>query len=144
MSDRLIYRPNHFTPDEWDNLSREQQIRWWKDRQPKRSSPHPRKGLRLYAKGTITKAEIPGFVFDNLTEDNLEEFIGSCPEDVLQLLRNTAASFPADGDDQGWSQLVRIQGVCYPPWVTQEEIRQELQERDRRFREGVRVLRKTE
>ena len=29
--ERLIWRPNEVSPDEWEILSRDEQIQWWKD-----------------------------------------------------------------------------------------------------------------
>ena len=62
-----IYRPNAITPEDWAKLSREQQIQWWKDREPRNlPAPDPARGVELYNTGIITKAELPCFVFEPL------------------------------------------------------------------------------
>jgi hypothetical protein len=144
MSERPIWRPNSFTPDEWNRLSREDQIRWWKDRQPKPQRLDPMKAIRLFRMGTITALEMPGFVFVNLTKENVQQFLGGCPSEELQVLRQKAASLPANADEEGWSRLVSIQSACHDPWVTEDEIRQDRQETDRRFRQGVELFRTAE
>ena len=144
MNERLIWRPNAFTPEEWDKLSRDQQIVWWKDqedREQKGPPMHPLRATRLYRKGIITEAEISTFVFVHLTEENVQEFLDACPADFLQQLREKAGQLPANDDNQGWGQLVSIEGVSYLSWVSGEEIQQRQQERRRRFREGVQTFR---
>lgn len=144
MNERQIWRPNSLTPEEWGNLSREQQITWWKDREGNREpSPAilPLRAVRLYHKGIITRAEFPSFVFGRITEDNVQEFLDGCPSIELQQLRDEANRLPATDDKEGWSQLISIESACYAPWVTDEEILQGQQERSRRFREGVQVFR---
>src|SRR4051794_27763418 len=124
MNERLIYRPNSFTPEEWDALSRDQQIKWWKDqtsREPKGLPIHPLRAVRLYRKGIITQAEILSVAFMHLTEENMQEFLDGCPAEVLQKLQETVDLLPANDDDQGWSQLVSIEAGSYAPWVTDEE-----------------------
>jgi hypothetical protein len=142
MTQRPIHRPNSFTPEEWDRLSREEQIQWWEKQQPEAEHLGPFEAVLLYRKGHLTAGELPVFVFDHLTDEHGRKLFAASPYEVLQLLRRTAASLPADDDEEGWRQLVRIESVCYPPWVTEEEIRRSRQDRDRRFREGVRIFRK--
>jgi hypothetical protein len=144
MNERLIWRPNALTPDEWDNLTREQQIKWWKDqenREPKIPSPNPLWAAQLYRQGKITKADVSTIVFENLTEKNLWKFLDGCPADVLQELREVADQYPADDNIQAWEKLVSIAIACYAPWVSVEEIRQGQQERRLRFRQGIRLFR---
>jgi hypothetical protein len=145
MNERHIWRPNSFTPEEWEKLSREQQITWWKDQvepEPKGPAIHPLWAVRGYAKGIITKAECLAFVFTRLTEGNEKEFLVGCPADVLRQLQEEADRLPANDDDQGWGQLISIESACYFPWVTDQEIQQGQKETRRRFREGVAVFRK--
>jgi hypothetical protein len=62
--ERLIWRPNEVSPDEWDRLSRNQQIQWWKDHAtPPKPPPHPLRAVALYHEGKITRSEIPFLVF---------------------------------------------------------------------------------
>jgi hypothetical protein len=79
-------------------------------------------------------------VFFGLTEGNISEFLNGCPADVLNDLRNAAARYPADADDEGWGSLVYI-GSAYAPSLTGEQMRESRAEAMRRFREGVRVFR---
>jgi hypothetical protein len=141
MSEGPIWRPNSFTPDEWEKLSREKQLQSWKDRPSTGPSLHPLNAVRLYDKGVITHAEIRIFVFENLTDRNIHEFFADCPVDVMLQLQQSVSQLPADDDADGWAKMVRISGICYAPWVTPDEIRQDQAERDRRFREGVRLFR---
>jgi hypothetical protein len=141
MSDGPIWRPNSVSPAEWDRRSREQQIEWWKAKERNRPAADPLRVADLYHKGIITEAEISAFVFEKLTEENVQSFLDRCPSDVLLQLRQDSESLPADGDDPGWAKLLRFGIVCYAPWVTEQEIRHGQQERDRRFRQGVQVFR---
>ena len=145
MSDELprIWRPNAITPEDWAKLSREQQIRWWKKvREPRNlPAPDPARGVELYSTGIITKAELPCFVFERLTEENVQGFMDSCPPDIVLYLRDDVRRLPPDDYDEGWRQLISIGGVLYAPWVTEEEIRKSQEESSRRFREGVRLFR---
>ena len=137
-----IYRPNAIASEDWAKLSREQQVQWWKDREPKTRAPSkPIRGIELYNTGIITKAELPCFVFERLTEENVQGFMDSCPPDIVFYLRDNVRRLPPDDYDEGWRQLISIGGVLYAPWVTEEEIRQSQEESSRRFREGVRLFR---
>lgn len=137
-----IFRPNAIAVKEWEKLSREQQIQWWKDREPRNlPAPDPARGVELYNAGIITQAELPCFVFERLTKDNVREFMDSCPPDIVLYLRDSARRLPPDDYNDGWRQLISVGGVLYEPWVTEEEIRQGQEENSRRFREGVRLFR---
>ena len=130
--ERLIWRPNEVSPDEWDRLSRDGQIHWWRDHiPPTKPRPHPLRAISLYQEGTTTRSEIPIFVFEKLTEDNVGEFIAGCPEAVQEILQLHAEQLPADDDEDGWSH----------PWVSAEDIRRAEAESNRRYREGVRMFR---
>ena len=139
-----IWRPNSFTVEAWDNLGREEQIRWWEAQETRSPPPEPSKGVEAYLKGTITRAELPTIIFERLTLTNVNEFLTTCPADVLELLRMHAYELPADGDDEGWGKLISIQGVCYAPWVTKEEIRESQLDSARQFRQGVQVFRSSD
>ncbi len=83
--------------------------------QPKSSAIHPLKAVRQFCKGIITKAELSSFVFDRLTKENVQEFLDGCPADILQYLKESANRFPANEDNQGWDQLICIEGASYFP-----------------------------
>jgi len=142
-----IWRPNSFTSDEWNKLSREEQIRWWKaqdsehEEPRERPSQHPLRAIEMYQDGIIAKAELPTFVFERLTPDNATEFVAECPSEFVVQLQERVNDLPGDDDDEGWSSLISIRGVLYAPWVTEEEIRAAEDEQDKRFRSGVRVFR---
>ena len=139
MKDRPILRPNAISPNEWDNLSRENQIQWWKDHSTPTKPSHPLRAITLYKKGMIAKSEIPIFVFERLTVDNVREFIEGCPTELLTLLQAKAKKLPADDDDDGWKNVIIHHGAKYAPWIPMEDIREAEEESDRRYREG-RVL----
>ena len=139
--ERPIWRPNSFTVEAWDNLGREEQIRWWEAQETRSPPPEPSKGVEAYLKGTISRAELPTIIFERLTLTNVNEFLTTCPADVLEFLRMPADELPADGDDEGWGKLISILGGCYAPWVTNEEIRDSQLDSARQFRQGVHVFR---
>lgn len=141
MSEQRIFRPNSFTPEQWDELPRKQQVQWWKDQEQKGRDPQPLRAVSLYRRGVITKSAVPTAVFGSLTTKNVAEFIAGCPTDIMQLLRDSADELPADGDDQAWAKLICIFGGSYHPWVTQEEIEAARRDGNRRFREGVQIFR---
>lgn len=137
-----IWRPNGFTPEEWRRLTRDQQARWWKDQESKEPvGREPLRAIDLYREGAIAKGETPSAVFRRLTEKNVREFLTHCAPDLLLLVREHAASLPADDDEERWGEVVHIFGGEYDPWVTVEEIRETEEEAQHRFREGLRVFR---
>jgi hypothetical protein len=138
----LIFRPNSFTRDEWDNLSREQQIQWWKDQQPKSVRPvDPLRFVEHYSKGITTRNELKFAVFRCIVPANIHAFLDGCPPDILQDLNQFATTFPEDDDEQQWQQTIFIQGRTEAPWTTAEEIEKEDEERKKCFREGLRIFR---
>ena len=110
-------------------------------RKPQASPPS--KGIELYLKGAITQSELPIFVFERLTQQNVEQFLATCPADVLELLRRHADRLPAEGDD-GWGKFRTFHMGSYAPWVSAEEIRESELESDRRFRQGLKVFRSSD
>ena len=144
MKERIIWRPNEITPEVWDTFSREQQIQCWKEhtaRTPKEPPAHPLRAQRLYDAGHITKCEISRYVFEHLTEDNIQEFLHGCSDEILCHLRQEVEELPANDDQPGWSRIVFHQMGSYFPWVTNDEIQRAKEERDRRFREAVKLFR---
>jgi hypothetical protein len=143
VKERLIYCPNCFTLDEWEKLSREEQIQWWRDqraKEPPRLPVQPLTVVRNYERGMLTDMSFGPILFSHLTAENIHEFLKSCPADVLNQLREYASRLPPDGDP-GWSDFIMVSSACYPPWVTEEEILQSQRDRDRRFHDGLRIFR---
>jgi hypothetical protein len=140
----IIYRPNSFTQEEWDALSRDEQIRWWGGRKPKDAAPpNPLRAVERYRQGIVTKVEFYRLVFERLTEGNVREFVEKCPADLRLLLSQDAANYPPDDDDERWGQCRRIQAVCFRPWdtPTKEEFEAAGRETIRLIRQGVRLFR---
>ena len=52
--------------------------------------------------------EVPVFVFENLTESNVQEFMLTSPSHILDMLRDAADRLPADEDDEGWGECRRL------------------------------------
>jgi hypothetical protein len=144
MRDRIIHRPNVFSPEEWEELSREEQIQWHRDdaaRQPKGPAPSPLIFLQQYDEGHITKTGFGLGVFEHLTEDNVEEFIDGCRPEVFEVLRQQAEEMPLDIDEYGWSQYVIARMVCYAPWATSEEVEAAEAKWRYRIRTGLKLFR---
>ena len=95
----------------------------------------------MYDKGVLTATEVPGFVFENLTDSNVQEFMLGCPPHILEMLREAVDRLPAEEDDERWGKCRRIDGVSYAPWVSIEAIERQREWRDRQFRYGLRVFR---
>lgn len=144
MSERPIWRPNSFTVEEWENLGREEQVRWWKAQDLASPPAPPSKGIELYLKGVITLMELPSFVFERLTLQNVEQFLTTCPADVLELLRRQSDRLPAEDDHEGWGTMLTIQPGCYVPCVSEAEIRESELECNRRFRQGLKAFRSSD
>ena len=143
---RIVWRPNSFTPEEWDALSRDEQIQWYKDNKPKDRLPsNPQQAVEAYFEGALTDGEFQFRVFERVTEDNVQEFVEKCPPDVQIFLRQQTLDYPPDEDDEGWGQLRIIQSYCYSPWAepTREEIQEAEKESIRLVRQGVRLFRST-
>lgn len=142
MNERPIWRPNVLSPEEWSRLSREEQIQWWKAHSPPPGpAPHPLEVAEWYEQGIITELEISSFVFIRLTRENVDEFFDGFPTELLDEVRRRADRLPAESDDAAWSRLVKIESGCYAPWVSDEEIRQIADERERAFRRGLQIFR---
>jgi hypothetical protein len=139
----LIWRPNCFSPQEWDRLSRDEQIHWWRDQTTPSGLPlDPIKVVELYRRGVITLNEFTISVFKYMTESNILDFLRDCPEDLLIALRKESDRLPADDDAPGWGRLITISSASYVPWVTPEEIERCREEQRARYRDGLRLFRK--
>jgi hypothetical protein len=142
MADRPIWRPNAYSKDKWNALSRDEQIQWWKRQAAPKSPPSPLKIVKLFERGIVTENHLCIAVLESLTDTNIREFVEGCPANILQVISHYAQKCPNDDDDTGWEQKMQIASTPYhPPWVTEDEIKQSRLETDRRFREGVRLLR---
>ena len=142
--EHLVWRPNSISPTEWDRLTREEQLHWWSKNsssQPPRS--HPLRAVELYNTGLMTESEVPNFVFERLTDENVNEFMAGCSSAVREILRAQVQQLPADQDESGWKRFVICRGFTYAPWVPIEEIQREQEELDRSYRHGVRLFRET-
>jgi hypothetical protein len=144
MNERIIWRPNAIALEDWNGLSREEQIQWWKNQQPKRASdrPNPMKMIVLYDRGVLTRTEMLNQIVHSLTEENIARFLEYCPADVWDELHEVVAGLPEDDDDQSWGKLISIASVSFAPWVTLDEIRRVEEESNRQFRAGVALFRR--
>jgi hypothetical protein len=144
MTQRIIWCPSCFSYEEWKKLSREEQIQWWRDRQPplQALSPDPWRVVRCYQKGQITNHELRISVFQNLRDENVREFLCCCPDEILVHLYSAVKELPADDDDESWGKFVIGVAAAFPPWISEEEMLAEQRARVRLYREGVRLFRK--
>lgn len=146
MRERIIYRPNAIPAAEWEALSREEQIRWWTEREPPPGPPpDPLKELlkevHRYRRGVLRDSDFISGVFPQLTEQVVREFVEQCPPDLLQILQATSDSLPPETDTVAWGEMVSVGGFCFAPWVTPEDIQRIQVERTQRFRRGLRAFR---
>jgi hypothetical protein len=146
MNETRIWRPNCFTPEEWDRFSREEQILWWKNESAegeKNQSPsvmHPKRSISLFQTGVITDHEFPIFVFRNLTRENIPELLAECPDELRLELDRFVAEYPSV--DVPEEKLPRIFHMgSYFPWVTEEEIEESARDLTLRIRKGVEIYR---
>lgn len=144
MSEIPIWQPNSFTVQAWEALGREEQIRWWKAQDIGSPPAPPSVGVELYLKGVITLMELPSFVFERLTLQNVEQFLATCPADVLEILRRQSDRLPTEDDHEGWGTMLTIRPGCYAPWVSEAEIRESELESDRHFRQGLKAFRSSD
>lgn len=97
---------------------------------------------RLYAEylaGRMVRPEVPTRILLNLTLENVEAMLSSCPEIVREWLREESNRLPADGSDD-WSNLISVQSYCGPE-LSKDEWKEIKKDRSLRYQEGVRVFR---
>jgi hypothetical protein len=106
-----------------------------------RNNVNPLKWVALYEKGVLTKFDICIGVFPTLTNDNIQEFLEKCPENVRSVLRDFAAERPADDDDKGWARF-KWETAGYPDHrISDYERAKSYEEARRLLRRGVRLFR---
>lgn len=145
MKDRPIWRPNCFSTDQWEALSREEQVQWWNvENESQQAADGPRSPSRaaeLYTRGVITKTGAALYVFERITVENVNSFLATCPQEILQLVIDGARRLPSDHDDEWWKELRLSSGTSYAPWVSEEEVKSAEEELCKQLREGVRIFR---
>ncbi|WP_146115652.1 MULTISPECIES: hypothetical protein [Pirellulaceae] len=142
MNDRPIWRPNCFSIEQWEQLSREEQIDWWNaSQQTLDGTRSPNHAADLYARGVITKNEVFLYVFERITVENVKSFLVTCPQEILNWVMDGANRLPSDGDDKGWDEFGLTSGRTYAPWLSDAEVRSAEEEHRKQLREGVRIFR---
>jgi hypothetical protein len=91
---------------------------------------------------TCTPAELIVFVLTSLSESNARDVLEYCPSDVRVMLRDAIESMPTNYDDESWAGHYYGLAVYYGNGVTEDEIKIREQDRNRKFREGVRLFRR--
>lgn len=70
MKERLIFRPNSITVEVWEKLTREEQLRWWKEQRqstPERSpEEHVRMVLKEWKRGVLRDHEAVEYIFNKI------------------------------------------------------------------------------
>src|ERR1700730_8525685 len=119
--ERIICRPNEIPPKEWEQMSRADQIKWWKDRQgPPAPKLHMKKAINLFQRGIITQS---GFVITTMrtaAPEEIEEVVRVCPPELMTILKEELARYGKD--EKKWPRSFQM--VSYWPWVTAEEIKE--------------------
>ena len=140
-------------PEGWSELDTVAQVETWKSVMEKsllESPPTiPIRLASLYKRGVITLTEFNYQVFHHaLREENVDDFLDECPPDVLNELTTIIAKLPGDDDESGWPQFGSSADPRYPNWLTDEfwdaicKLELGWYYEKRRYKEGVRVLRK--
>jgi hypothetical protein len=134
---RIIWRPNEIPLEQWEAMSRADQIQWWKDRQgPPDPRPQMKKAIRLYHRGIITQHEFPQFVAKWATPDEIESFVRDCPAELLARLHEELDHYGPD--ETRWPRT--FHSGCYAPWVTPEEIKEAQRQEQESIWNGMRLL----
>jgi hypothetical protein len=135
--DRLIWRPNELSTEDWEAMSRAEQINWWKAR-TERVPPKRRmsEAIRLYQEGNITSGEFATLSMRLAALDELDEFVRACPPELLMTLRDSLAAY---GDDEAAWPRTFFMGSHFP-WVGAEEIEDSNRREQEQIWRGVRLL----
>jgi hypothetical protein len=136
--ERIIWQPNEIPLEEWEAMSRADQINWWKSRQAKtlHKKPHMKRAIDLYNKGTLTETGFFTFVATNAVPKEIEQFVKVCPPDLLAKLKEYLTEHGED--EQKWPRTYSIR--TYFPWVTPEEIEETERREQEQLWNGVRLL----
>lgn len=136
-NDRPIWRPNAIPLRKWEAMSREEQIRWWKDHAPPPSAkPHMKIAISLYNKGNITEHEFCSFVARLAVSEEIDEFLLKCPPELLEVLKSQLAEYGPDESE--WPRTYYM--ASYFPRVAPEEILDSQRREQEQIRNGVRLL----
>jgi hypothetical protein len=140
--ERLIWRPNEIPLDQWERMSREDQIKWWKDHQEQDSQeqpppkPHMKKAISLYDRGEITQTEFCTWVMKYAALEEIEEFVRVCPPELMSKLKEDLDQHGQD--ETKWPRTYYM--ASYAPWVTAEAIEESRRREQEQIWNGVRLL----
>jgi hypothetical protein len=140
--ERLIWRPNGISLDQWEKMSREDQIKWWKDHQEKdrqespRPKPHMKEAISLYDRGVITQTEFCVRVAKSAALEEIGEFVRECPPELMSTLKEDLDQYGPD--ESRWPRYYSI--ASFWPWVTPEEIEESRRREQEQIWNGVRLL----
>jgi hypothetical protein len=138
MREQLIWRPNAVPLEVWEAMTREAQIAWWKSQsnEPPQPKRHMKEAISQYNKGIITLGEFVCVICKLAAQDEIEEVVRECPDDLLSALNDSLASY---GEDEStWPRTCYI--ACDAPWVTPEEIESSRRQEQQQIWDGVRLL----
>ncbi|QDU22503.1 hypothetical protein [Urbifossiella limnaea] len=101
----------------------------------------PMRFVPLYLKGAITESEFRNCSLWSLNDANVNQFLASCPADLLEMVLSEVAGLPSDEDEAGWASHCFFQISTATRAFTTAEYEQQLREVRQAFRNGARVLR---
>jgi hypothetical protein len=137
--ERIVWRPNAIPAEQWDAMSRADQIQWWEDRQelpcPK---PHMREAIGLYERGDLTGTEFTVWVMRYACLEEMADFLRECPPELLARITETLTQY---GDDETqWPRTYHL--ACYAPWIAADKIKAAQRREQEEIWNGVRLLKK--
>ncbi|HEX3149719.1 MAG TPA: hypothetical protein VHR66_16710 [Gemmataceae bacterium] len=97
-----------------------------------------KEAVSLYNEGVYTVSGFVCFVCKLAASDEIEEFVNTCPANLLAALNESLANY---GEDENtWPRT--FHSGCYAPWTTPEEIEESSRKRQQQIWDGVRILKK--
>jgi hypothetical protein len=115
MAEKMIFRPNGISADEWGKLTKEEQLRWWKEwreRQPERSpEEHVRMILKEWKRGVLRDHEAVEYIFDKVPVE-CDWLFRQIPPEFETVVKKTVDQHPLCP----WEEL-RLRGLrsyCRP------------------------------
>jgi hypothetical protein len=140
MKERPIWRPNAIPADEWEAMSREEQIACWKaNREPPSPKRHMSQAIRYYEEGNLTQSEFCLWVIRFATRQEIEEFVAQCPSELMSVLKDYLGKY---GEDESrWPRTYCMRS--YFPWTTPEEIEESERREHEQIWSGVRLLKQS-